>query len=104
MTVDTGGELEGTVRGEWPEGVDACIDTVGLAADGVACVRDGGAFVTSVPTAVPGAARDIAPQTVHARRKPSPHGDQRKGLGPLVLRTPRGRDARRQRAVHQPSV
>jgi len=53
MTVDTGGELEGTVRGEWPEGVDACIDTVGLAADGVACVRDGGAFVTSVPMRYP---------------------------------------------------
>ena len=76
MTVDTGGEFEGTVRGEWPEGVDACIDTVGLAADGVACVRDGGAFVTSMPTAVPGAAREIAPQTVQVQ----PDADALAGL------------------------
>jgi NADPH:quinone reductase-like Zn-dependent oxidoreductase len=67
MTVDTDGELETAVRSEWPHGVDACIDTVGLGADAMACVRDDGAFVTSVPTAVPDGARGIAPQTVQVQ-------------------------------------
>ena len=67
MTFDTAGELASAIRGEWPEGVDACIDTVGLGADGLACVRDGGAFVTSVPTALPEAAREISPQTVQVQ-------------------------------------
>ena len=31
------------------------------------CVRDGGAFVTSVPTALPDGARGIAPQTVQVQ-------------------------------------
>ena len=31
------------------------------------CVRDGGAFVTTVPTAVPDAVRGIAPQTVQVQ-------------------------------------
>jgi NADPH:quinone reductase len=67
MTFDTAGELASAIRGEWPEGVDACIDTVGLGPDGLACVRDGGAFVTSVPTALPEAAREISPQTVQVQ-------------------------------------
>ena len=65
MVVGTGSELETVVRGQG--GVDACLDTVGLAASGVACVRDGGAFVTSVPTAVPDATRGIAPETVQVQ-------------------------------------
>ena len=76
MTVDTGGDLENAVRADWPEGVDACIDTVGLAADGVGCVRDGGALVTSVPTAIPDGARGIAPQTVQVQ----PDADALAGL------------------------
>ena len=64
---DTADELNGAIRGAWPEGVDAVIDTIGLGADGLACVRDGGAFVTSVPTAVPEAARGIAPQSVQVQ-------------------------------------
>lgn len=76
MTVDTGGDLKGAVRDEWPEGVDACIDTVGLAPDGLACVRDDGAFVTSVPTAIPDGARGIAPQTVQVQ----PDADALAGL------------------------
>jgi NADPH:quinone reductase-like Zn-dependent oxidoreductase len=40
---------------------------VGLGAGALVCVRDGGAFVTSVPTAVPDAAREIAPQTVQVQ-------------------------------------
>jgi NADPH2:quinone reductase len=61
--VNTGNDLEAVVRGEWQDGVDACLDTVGLGAGALVCVRDGGAFVTSVPRAVPKAARGIAPRT-----------------------------------------
>jgi NADPH:quinone reductase len=61
------GALDSAIRGEWREGVDACIDTVGLGAGGMACVRDGGAFVTSVPTAMPESAREISPQTVQVQ-------------------------------------
>jgi NADPH:quinone reductase-like Zn-dependent oxidoreductase len=55
--VSTGDELEVAVRGVWEDGVDACVDTIGLGVAALVCVRDGGAFVTSVPTAVPGPAR-----------------------------------------------
>jgi NADPH:quinone reductase len=34
MTFGTAGGLASEVRGEWPQGLDACIDTVGLAAEG----------------------------------------------------------------------
>jgi len=76
MTVDAAAGLGRAVRDEWPNGVDACIDTVGLAADAVACVRDDGAFVTSVPTAIPDGARGIAPQTVQVQ----PDADALAGL------------------------
>lgn len=66
-TFDTGSGLEAQVRGQWQDGVDACIDTVGLGADALVCVRDGGTFVTSVPLAVPDPAREIAPQTVQVQ-------------------------------------
>jgi len=66
-TVDTGPELEAEVRGRWQDGVDACIDTIGLAAHALVCVRDGGTFVTSVPSAVPDPARGITPQTVQVQ-------------------------------------
>jgi NADPH:quinone reductase len=62
--VGTGDELEAGIREQWPHGVDACVDTVGLAGGALACVRDGGAFVTSVPPAVPDGTRKITPQTV----------------------------------------
>jgi NADPH:quinone reductase-like Zn-dependent oxidoreductase len=65
--LDAGEELELAVRGRWEDGVDACIDTVGLGAGALVCVRDGGRFVTSVPTAVPDAARGIAPETVQVQ-------------------------------------
>jgi NADPH:quinone reductase len=67
MTANAGYELETAVRGHWQDGVDACLDTVGLGAEALVCVRDGGTFVTSVPTAVPSAAREIAPQTVQVQ-------------------------------------
>jgi NADPH:quinone reductase-like Zn-dependent oxidoreductase len=66
-TFDTAGNLEAAARDEWPDGIDACIDTIGLGGGGLACVRDGGAFVTSVPTELPEAARGIAPQTVQVQ-------------------------------------
>jgi NADPH:quinone reductase len=65
--VDTGPELEAAVRRQWPDGVDTCLDTAGLGSGALGCVRDGGAFVTSVttvPGAVPGQARGISPRTV----------------------------------------
>lgn len=65
--VDTGTGLEATVRRQWPDGVDACLDTAGLGSRAVVCVRDGGAFVTSVPTAVPDVARGISPGTVQVQ-------------------------------------
>jgi NADPH:quinone reductase-like Zn-dependent oxidoreductase len=65
--LDAGDELEVAVRGRWQDGVDACIDTVGLGAGALVCVRDGGRFATSVPTAVPDAARGIAPETVQVQ-------------------------------------
>jgi hypothetical protein len=71
MAFDTAGGLENAIRAEWPEGIDGCIDTVDLGADGLACVRDGGAFVTSVPTAVPDAgwaAREDRPHPVGRRQ------------------------------------
>jgi hypothetical protein len=55
------------VRGEREGGVDACLDTVGLGSGALACVRDGGAFVTSVPDAVPGTGRGISPGTVQVQ-------------------------------------
>jgi NADPH2:quinone reductase len=66
-TVNAGVDLEAEVRGQWQDGVDACLDTAGLASDALVCVRDGGSFVTTVPWAVPDAARGIAPQTVQVQ-------------------------------------
>jgi NADPH:quinone reductase-like Zn-dependent oxidoreductase len=65
--VNTGPDLEAEVRGTWQDGVDACLDTVGLATDALVCVRDGGAFVTTVPWAVPDAARGISPEAVQVQ-------------------------------------
>lgn len=60
-------DLEAQVRGHREKGVDVCVDTVGLGDIALACVRDGGKFVTSVPTAVPEAARGIDPETVQVQ-------------------------------------
>lgn len=65
--VAAGPDLEAEVRGVWEDGVDAAIDTVGMGADALVCVRDGGRFVTSVPTAVPDAARGISATTVQVQ-------------------------------------
>jgi NADPH:quinone reductase-like Zn-dependent oxidoreductase len=65
--VSTENGLEAAVREEWPDGVDACVDTVGLGAEALGCVRDDGKFVTSVPTAVPDAQRGIDAGTVQVQ-------------------------------------
>jgi NADPH2:quinone reductase len=62
--VETGPDLEAEVREQFTDGVDACLDTIGLGEAGLVCVRDGGAFITSVPGAIPDAARGIYPNTV----------------------------------------
>jgi NADPH:quinone reductase-like Zn-dependent oxidoreductase len=86
--VDTGVGLEAQVRGEWQDGVDACIDTVGLGAAALVCVRDGGRFATSVPTAVPDAARGIDPQTVQVQPDAPAAAElaRRAAAGELTLR------------------
>jgi NADPH:quinone reductase len=86
--VSTGDDLEVEVRGPWQDGVDACLDTVGLGAAGLVCVRDGGAFVTSVPTAVPDGARGIAPQTVQVQPDAAATAElaQRAAAGELTIR------------------
>jgi NADPH:quinone reductase-like Zn-dependent oxidoreductase len=65
--VSTGPDMEAEVRGTWQDGVDACLDTVGLGPGALACVRDGGAFATTVPWAMPDAARGIRPEAVQVQ-------------------------------------
>jgi NADPH:quinone reductase-like Zn-dependent oxidoreductase len=86
--VNTESSLEPQVRGQWPDGVDACLDTVGLGADALACVRDGGSFVTSVPTAVPDAQRGIDTGTVQVQPDPAATADLagRAAAGELTVR------------------
>ncbi len=81
-------ELEVAVRGEWQDGVDACLDTVGLGSGALVCVRDGGAFVTSVPEAVPDGARGISPGTVQVQPDADATGElaARASAGELTLR------------------
>jgi len=88
MVVNTGPDIEAEVRGEWQDGVDACIDTIGLGSDALVCVRDGGAFVTSVPEAVLGAARGISPGTVQVQPDADATAElaSRASAGELTLR------------------
>lgn len=65
--LDTEQDLGAAVRRQWPEGLDACVDTVGLGSAALACVREAGTFVTSVPTAVPDAERGISPGAVQVQ-------------------------------------
>lgn len=86
--VSTESGLAAQVRGEWPDGVDACVDTIGLGADALDCVRDGGHFVTSVPTAVPDAQRGIDTGTVQVQPDPGATADLvgRAAAGELTVR------------------
>jgi NADPH:quinone reductase len=83
--VGTGPDLEAAVRREWPAGVDACLDTAGLGSGALGCVRDDGAFVTSVttvPGAVPDNVRGISPRTVAVQ----PDAGAAAGLADLAAR------------------
>lgn len=86
--VSTSDDLANQIRGEWVDGVDACLDTVGLGTEALVCVRDGGAFVTSVPTAVPEPARGIATQTVQVQPDAEAAGElaRRAAAGELTVR------------------
>ncbi len=68
--VSTEGDLAAAVQRRAPEGVAACLDTIGIGAAGLACVRDGGTFVTTVPVAVPAAERGIEPTAVGVQPDP----------------------------------
>lgn len=62
-TVSTGNGLADELRQSWPDGFNACLDTIGLQS-ALADVRDGGAYVTTQPTGVPSAERGISVQAV----------------------------------------
>jgi NADPH2:quinone reductase len=64
VVFETGPDLEAELREPFTDGVDACLDTIGLGDAGLVCVRDGGAFITSVPSAIPDAARGVYPNTI----------------------------------------
>ena len=86
VSTDTG--LDARVRGQWQQGVDACVETIGLGADALACVRDDGQFVTSVPTATPDAQRGINAQTVQVQPDSGATADlaARAAAGELTVR------------------
>ena len=65
--VTTGPDMEAEVRRTRQRGVEVCLDTVGLGEGALACVRDGGAFVTTVPWGMPDAARGISPEAVQVQ-------------------------------------
>jgi NADPH2:quinone reductase len=86
--VGTGDDLEVEVRERWQDGVDTCLDTLGLGAAALVCVRDAGAFVTSIPTAVPDGARGIVPKDVQVQPDPDTTAElaQRAVAGDLTVR------------------
>ena len=60
--VSTGDDLEVEVRGQWQDGVDACVDTIGLGAAGLVCVRDGGHSSPRSPPRCPTARAASSPR------------------------------------------
>ena len=86
--VSTESGLEAQVRAGREDGVDVCIDTIGLGDVALACVHDGGRFVTSVPTAVPDATRGIDPKTVQVQPDAAATAELagRAGAGELTIR------------------
>lgn len=79
-TVNTGDELAAELRRGWPQGFDACLDTLGLQG-AVAGVRDGGAYVTTQPDRVPAAERASRPR--RSRSSPTPTRSGRSPGRPL---------------------
>jgi NADPH:quinone reductase len=53
-----------TVRTHFPDGVDAVFDPAPIGADTIAAVRDGGAFVGTIPPTIPASERGIGVQRV----------------------------------------
>ena len=86
--VGTGHDMPELVRGIQPTGADACLDTLGLAASALECVRDGGRFLTTVPEAVPQAAREVAPEAVQVQPDAETLGGlaRRAATGELTVR------------------
>ena len=76
LTSSTGDGLAAELRQRWPDGIHACLDTIGLQA-ALAAVRDGGAYVTTQPTGVPPAERGISTQAVQVQPDAA-------ALGPLA--------------------
>ncbi|HWN63317.1 MAG TPA: NADP-dependent oxidoreductase [Streptosporangiaceae bacterium] len=81
-TVSTGNGLADELRQGWPDGFNACLDTIGLRS-ALADVRDGGAYVTTQPDAVPSAERGISAQAVQVQPDAA-------ALGPLAERAATG--------------
>ena len=81
-TVSTGDGLADELRQGWPDGFNACLDTIGLQS-ALADVRDGGAYVTTQPGAVPSAERGISAQAVQVQPDAA-------ALGPLAERASAG--------------
>jgi NADPH:quinone reductase-like Zn-dependent oxidoreductase len=81
-TASTGDGLAAQLRQGWPEGFDACLDTLGMQ-DALGSVRDGGAFVTTQPTGVPPAERGISAQAVQVQPDAA-------ALGPLARQAAAG--------------
>jgi NADPH:quinone reductase len=81
-TVSTGDGLADELRQGWPDGFNACLDTIGLQS-ALADVRDGGAYVTTQPDAVPSAERGISAQAVQVQPDAA-------ALGPLAERAAAG--------------
>jgi NADPH:quinone reductase len=75
-TVSTADGLAAQLRQGWPDGFDACLDTLGMPA-AMAAVRDGGAYVTTQPTGVPPAERGISAQAIQVQPDAA-------ALGPLA--------------------
>jgi NADPH:quinone reductase len=81
-TVSTGDGLADELRQGWPDGFNACLDTIGLQS-ALADVRGGGAYVTTQPGAVPSAERGISVQAVQVQPDAA-------ALGPLAERAAAG--------------
>ena len=84
---DIDGEFIGHEGLERKAGVDACLDTAGLASRALDCVRDGGSFATSVvPAWFLGALHDGARGISPSRVEVKPDADATAQLADLAAR------------------
>jgi NADPH:quinone reductase-like Zn-dependent oxidoreductase len=82
-TVDTGDELAHLLRQWAPDGVDACLDTLGLGVSAIKGIRDGGRLMTTVPGSLPEPGREITVEAVQVQPDPG-------ALGALALSAAEG--------------